>query len=83
MSTKIRLTRLGGHKRPYYRIVVTNARSPRDGRAIESIGYYDPLASEKQISLDAERMKVWLDKGAEPSVTVKQILRKAGSLPQG
>ncbi len=83
MSTKIRLTRLGGHKRPYYRIVVTNARSPRDGRAIESIGYYDPLAPENQISLDAERMKVWLDKGAEPSVTVKQILRKAGSLPRG
>ncbi len=83
MSTKIRLTRLGGHKRPYYRIVVTNARSPRDGRAIESLGYYDPLAPEKQIALDVERMKVWLDKGAEPSVTVKQILRKAGSLPQG
>jgi small subunit ribosomal protein S16 len=82
MSTKIRLTRLGGHKRPYYRIVVTNARNPRDGRAIENLGYYDPLAPEKQISLDIERMKVWLDQGAVPSETVKQLLVKAAS-PQG
>ncbi len=77
MATTIRLTRVGGHKRPYYRIVVTDSRNPRDGRSIESLGHYDPLAAEGKVKLDAERLKKWLDKGAKPSLTVRQIYRKA------
>jgi small subunit ribosomal protein S16 len=76
LATTIRLTRLGGHKRPYYRIVVTDSRNPRDGRSIETLGYYDPLAADGKVKLDAERLKTWLDKGARLSLTVKQIYRK-------
>lgn len=77
MSVKIRLKRFGTKKKPYYRIVVMDSRRPRDGRTIEEVGFYHPIAvEEKQILLKEERIKEWLSKGARPSNTVKQILNK-------
>ncbi len=76
MATKIRLTRLGGHKRPYYRIVVTDSRTARDGQTIETLGSYDPMAAGVKVKVDAAKMRAWLAKGAKPSVTVRQIIKK-------
>lgn len=76
MATKIRLTRLGGHKKPYYRIVVIDSRNARDGRSIDMLGSYDPLAGKDQVKIDVERLKMWLGKGAQPSLTVKQLIKK-------
>lgn len=74
---KIRLKKLGAKKRPYYRIVVMDSRAPRDGRTIEEVGIYQPIeAEDKQVKLDAEKIKSWLEKGAQPSPTVKKILNK-------
>ena len=77
MSVKIRLKRFGTKKRPYYRIVVTDSRAPRDGRAIEEVGIYHPIETEdKQVDLKEDRIKEWLSKGARPTTTVKKILNK-------
>lgn len=77
MSVKIRLKRFGTKKRPYYRIVVMDSRTPRDGRAIEEVGFYHPIEMEnKQISLKEERIRGWINKGAKPSDTVKRLLNK-------
>ena len=77
MSASIRLKRSGTKKRPYYRIVVIDSRAPRDGKTIEEVGYYHPIEAEsKQIVFDAEKVKVWLDKGARASDTVRSILNK-------
>lgn len=81
MSLKIRLTRGGAKKRPYYRIVVADARSPRDGRFIEKIGSYDPMKakdSEERVVLDVEKAKSWLAKGAQPTDRVLRFLDAAG-----
>lgn len=81
MSLKIRLSRGGAKKRPYYRIVVADARSPRDGRFIERIGSYDPMqpkGSEKRLTLDADRAKHWLGQGAQPTDRVAVFLGQAG-----
>ena len=81
MSLKIRLTRAGAKKRPYYRIVVADARSPRDGKFIEKIGNYNPLLakdSESRVVLDAERAKYWLSNGAQPTDRVARFLDVAG-----
>ncbi len=77
MSVKIRLKRFGTKKRPYYRIVVMDSRTPRDGRTLEEVGLYHPIeAEDKQVTLKEDRIKDWLSKGAEPSDTVKKILNK-------
>ena len=78
MSVKIRLKRFGTKMRPYYRIVVMDSRSPRDGRAIEEVGLYHPIekAEEKQLTVQTERVKDWLSKGALPTPTVKRLLNK-------
>ncbi len=77
MSAKIRLKRFGAKKRPYYRIVVMDSREPRDGRAIDEVGFYHPIeAEEKQLEVKEERIREWLDKGAEPSDTVRKLLNK-------
>ena len=77
MSVKIRLKRFGTKKRPYYRIVVMDSRTPRDGRAIEEVGFYHPIEKEnKQISLKEEQIRSWINKGAKPSNTVKRLLNK-------
>ena len=73
---KIRLTRMGTHKRPFYRVVVADSRSPRDGRHIEQIGYYDPLTEPKNVKLDLTRVDYWMSKGAKPSETVERLIRK-------
>ena len=76
MSVSIRLKRFGAKKRPYYRIVVTNSTAPRDGKTIEEVGYYHPVEKNDQFSLQADRIKEWLDKGAQVSPTVKSLLNK-------
>ncbi len=78
MATRIRLRRVGRKKVPLYRIVVTDKAAPRDGRFIEVLGTYDPRAEGQQVTLDAEKAKSWLAKGATPSDTVASLLRKAG-----
>jgi small subunit ribosomal protein S16 len=74
----MRLTRLGAKKRPFYRIVVIKSDSKRDGKYIEQVGYYDPIKEPADIKVDLEKAKSWLDKGVIPSVTVKNLLIKAG-----
>ena len=79
MSVKIRLKRFGGKKRPYYRIVVMDARSPRDGKTIDELGYYHPIeAEDRQIRFNEEKVREWLAKSATPSDTVRRIFNKKG-----
>ena len=75
---KIRLRRMGKKKAPFYRIVVADSRYPRDGRFIEEVGYYDPMKDPADIKVDEEKVKSWLEKGAQPTETVKAILVKSG-----
>ncbi len=74
---KIRLRRMGAKKAPYYRIVVADSRSPRDGRFIEEIGTYDPLSETNTLRVDMERAKYWIANGAQPTDTVRGLLKKA------
>ena len=74
---KIRLRRMGAKKAPYYRIIVADSRSPRDGRCIEEIGTYDPLTEPATIAVDAEKAQQWIKNGAQPTDTVKALLKKA------
>ena len=78
MAVRIRLTRMGAKKRPFYRLVVADSRSPRDGRFIEMLGHYNPIAEPAELVVDKEKALEWLAKGAQPSDTVKRLLRKAG-----
>ena len=78
MAVKIRLRRMGQKKAPFYRIVVADSRSPRDGRFIEEIGYYDPTKEPSEIRVDEEAAKKWLENGAQPTQTVEKILKTAG-----
>ena len=77
---KIRLRRMGAKKAPYYHIVVADSRSPRDGRCIEEIGSYNPLTSPATITVDAEKAQQWIKNGAQPTDTVKALLKKANFL---
>ena len=77
MSATMRLKKFGTKKRPYYRIIVMDSKAPRDGKTIDELGYYHPIeAEEKQISLDMEKVKAWLDKGVTVSDTVRGIINK-------
>lgn len=76
MAVKIRLRRMGAKKNPFYRIVVADSRYPRDGRFIEEIGYYDPTKDPAVVKLDAEKAKQWIANGAQPTDTVRGILKK-------
>ena len=78
MAVKIRLTRLGAKKAPFYRVVVADSRFPRDGRFVEEIGYYNPLTEPAEIKIDAEKAQKWLKNVAQPTYTVKSLLKKAG-----
>ncbi len=80
MAVKIRLRRMGAKKAPYYRIVVADSRYPRDGRFIEEIGTYNPLKEPVEVKVDAEKAKQWISNGAQPTDTVKAILKKNGVL---
>ena len=83
MAVRIRLTRIGAHKQPAYRVVVADARSARDSRSIETIGHYNPRSEPIDLVIDAEKAKAWLAKGAQPSDTVLRLLKVAGILPAG
>lgn len=78
MAVKIRLRRMGAKKAPFYRIVVADSRYPRDGRFIEEIGTYDPLKTPADVKIDADKAKQWIANGAQPTDTVKDILKKSG-----
>ena len=78
MAVKMRLTRMGAKKAPFYRVIVADSRSPRDGRFIEEIGYYNPLTEPAEIKIDAEKAKKWIANGAQPTETVKSLLKKSG-----
>ena len=78
MAVKIRLRRMGQKKAPFYRIIVADSRSPRDGKFIEEVGYYNPMTNPAEIKVDAEKVQKWLDSGAQPTETVKSILNKSG-----
>ena len=78
MAVKMRLRRLGAKKAPFYRVVVADSRYPRDGRFIEEIGYYNPMTTPADIKIDAEKAKKWIENGAQPTETVKSLLKKSG-----
>ena len=80
---KIRLKRVGTHKRPYFRLVVADSRSPRDGRFIETVGYYDPLEDPIKLEVDGEKVKGWIAKGARPTDAARSLLEHAGVLVRG
>ncbi len=77
---KIRLKRMGAHKKPFYRVVVADSRTPRNGRFIEEIGYYDPLKDPAEIKIDNEKAEKWLSVGAQPTDTVRALLKKSGCI---
>ena len=78
MAVKMRLRRMGAKKAPFYRVIVADSRSPRDGRFIDELGYYNPLTNPAEIKIDAEKSKKWLSNGAQPTETVKSLLKKSG-----
>ncbi len=78
MAVKIRLRRMGAKKAPFYRIVVADSRYPRDGRCIDEIGYYNPLTDPIDLKVDTEKVQKWIKNGAQPTDTVKSLLKKAG-----
>lgn len=75
---KIRLTRIGAHKKPFYRIVVTDSRVRRDGPFIEILGTYNPLKEPSDIQINLDKAKFWMERGAQPTVTVKKLMQRAG-----
>ena len=77
---KIRLRRMGAKKAPFYRIVVADSRYPRDGRVIEEIGYYNPVENPAELKVDVDRAQAWIKTGAQPTETVRDLLKKAGAL---
>ncbi|MBN1503461.1 MAG: 30S ribosomal protein S16 [Candidatus Eisenbacteria bacterium] len=82
MAVTIRLMRAGAKHRPFFKVVVTDSRMPRDGRFIAILGTYDPLADSGSVNIDLERVKTWMGKGAKPSLTVSQLLKRAGMTPE-
>lgn len=78
MAVKIRLKRMGAKKAPFYRVVVADSRSPRDGRFIEQIGYYNPIVKPVEVKLDEEKVSKWIKNGAQPTDTVKRLIKQAG-----
>lgn len=83
MAVKIRLRRIGAKKNPFYRVVVADSRSPRDGRFIEEIGTYDPLQNPPKIVLDTEKVEKWIKNGAQPTDSVKQLIRMVENANNG
>ncbi len=78
MAVKIRLRRMGAKKKPFYRVIVADSRSPRDGKFIEEIGYYDPISQPEEVKIDTDKAISWLKNGAQPSDTVKYLFKKSG-----
>lgn len=82
MAVKFRLSRFGAKKRPFYRIVVADERSPRDGRFIDKVGFYDPLKNPAEINLEKEKIKAWYQKGVRPTRTVESLFKREGVLKE-
>jgi small subunit ribosomal protein S16 len=82
MPVKIRLARYGAKKKPFYRIVVASNQAPRDGKFLELVGTYDPLSEPAAVRLKHDRIKAWIEKGASPTATVKNLLKKEGGSPK-
>ena len=82
MAVRIRLTRIGATKRPSYRVIAIDKRRPRDGRALEILGFYDPLTDPATVRLDTDRINAWIGKGAQPSETVVKLMRQAAQPPK-
>ena len=80
MAVRIRLTRKGTKKKPFYRIVVADSEAPRDGKFLEILGTYNPLTDPAEVKIDPERLRVWLDRGARPSDTVRSLIKQKGLL---
>ncbi|MBQ5994402.1 MAG: 30S ribosomal protein S16 [Clostridia bacterium] len=78
MAVKIRLRRMGAKKAPFYRVVVADSRAPRDGKCIEEIGYFDPMKNPAEVKIDAEKAQQWIKNGAQPTDTVKALLKQNG-----
>lgn len=78
MAVKLRLTRLGSKKKPFYRIVAVDSESRRDGRALDYLGYYNPMTNPAEIKIDQDKVKTWLERGANPTDTVRSLLKKSG-----
>ena len=79
MAVKIRLRRMGAKKNPFYRIVVADSRCPRDGRFLEELGYYNPVTDPAEVTVDVEKAKQWIANGAQPTDTVRALLKKSGA----
>lgn len=79
MAVRIRLTRMGRKKKPFYRIVVANSEAPRDGKFLEVVGTYDPMKDPVEVKIKQDRLQAWIERGAQPSQTVKSLLTKAAS----
>lgn len=82
MAVKIRLTRMGAKKSPFYRIIVADSTSPRDGKFIELLGHYNPMTNPAEVKIDSEKAKSWMGKGAQPTDTVKALLIREGVIPK-
>ena len=80
MAVKLRLKRMGSKQKPFYRIVAADSRSPRDGRFIETVGTYNPVGKDNQVTIDEEKALKWLNNGAQPTDTVRNLLKKQGIL---
>ncbi|MDY0275182.1 MAG: 30S ribosomal protein S16 [Desulfomicrobium sp.] len=78
MAVKLRLTRLGSKKKPFYRIVAVDSKARRDGRALDYLGYYNPMTNPVEIKVDTDKVKIWLERGANPTDTVRSLLKKSG-----
>ena len=83
MAVKLRLTRLGNKKRPFYRIIAVDSQTRRDGRALDYVGYYNPMVDPEEININKEKVQKWMDRGAKPSETVRSLLRKAKETSEG
>ena len=80
MAVKIRLRRMGAKKKPFYRVIVADARSPRDGRSIEEIGYYNPMVEPVDLNIDTEKAIKWINQGAQPTQTVRDLFKRYGGI---
>lgn len=80
MAVKIRLKRMGANKKPFYRVVVADSRTSRDGKCIDELGYYNPMVDPAELKIDAEKAKKWLSTGAQPTDTARALLKKAGAI---
>lgn len=78
MALKLRLTRMGSKKKPFYRIVAVDSESRRDGRALDYVGYYNPMVEPADIKIDQDKVKGWIERGAQPTDTVRSLLKKSG-----